>query len=202
LKISPADFEASDTDTLKTFFIIGCNVLDVDDLNDRYATHRRNVVPPSPGRLWRRATKNGKTLLLGYNFPVGNLRAQAAFGAFPDEANRLKDKVPDDLLLPLAWLSANRKEVGTAPIGGTPMNCCALDDKYYYFFWLPSTDQVPDPLELFEQDDGQLKKPQLEIKARLKTIRIPLESGTTGTVRRWLSNEAPAGYEDLSIPTP
>ena len=185
------DLQPSDTASLKTLMLLSCNVLDLHDYNNNLATEFPRTgtsdpvaLRPSPGKLWRTAT-GGKTVLLGYNFPVYSLVGRDA------RANYFQKALPALEALgvatarrePLAWLKANY-ESALEGRDSSALNACAWDKDYYYFI------SFDPPYQL---NEGHTRH----------TIngfyRVPLDSQGDNTQVN-PSQSPPEGAEKLDIP--
>jgi hypothetical protein len=127
---------AGDLSHLRTLMLTSCNVLDVYDYNNKRvnwpgARGRTSPEDPisirsDPGKKWWNATRQGSTVLLGYNFPV--LRVEASL-AVQEYFTMLKQMtgVPEAKRQQYAWLRANER------LEFSCLNACAWDSDFYYY---------------------------------------------------------------------
>ncbi len=184
----------ADLGSLKTLLLSNCNVLDLYDYNNNeFAAEdplsRRTAYSGTtlaPGQLWWRGTGRGRTILLGYNFPVVGGAAGNAVQTYLAELDRLASLVPPDKLQQLAWISANLTEA-RKPGAESALNACAWDaDSYYYIAYFP-------PLG---RENPELRR---EPRRILGVFRIPLVDGDNQVIQPNKRLQKPGG-EEISIP--
>lgn len=194
--IPELDLRPQDCESLKTLMLTSCNALDMHDYNNNYTLEfpRTGPLDPvslrtSPGQKWWKATGNGKSVLLGYNFPILNTTGQAARASYLNTTlkNLEQRSVPATERQQLAWLRANY-EVAMSLNEASALNACAWDQNYYYFI-------------SFDPPYSKLEKGNTPVRTVYGFYRIRLDSnGDNTSVDPSSVPPSGGGAEKLAIP--